>query len=118
MLLDFDSRLAQARVQRIAQAIAEQVEGEHGEHDGDAWEKDEVRRVEEVFVLCPSTVTMRVKRVTRAVSGEAYKLRELCGSSASLKPSPIKLVNRIVITMNRLGKSHIHHTPRWMSEMD
>jgi len=41
----------QARVERVAQAVAEQVEGQHGNHNRQAGIKDEVRRTENLVAL-------------------------------------------------------------------
>ena len=38
-------------IERIAQAVAQQVERQHGEHDGDAGEEHEARRVEYAVAL-------------------------------------------------------------------
>jgi len=41
-----------------------------------------------------------------------YKFLELRGSNASRRPSPSRLMQRIVSTMNALGNTHIHQAPR------
>src|SRR5512140_2906768 len=42
--------------------------------------------------------------------------RELRGSKASRSPSPSRLMHRMVSTISRLGKTHIHHAPRMMKD--
>lgn len=39
------AHVRQARIQRIAQAIAQKVEGQHGNHDGKAREEDHLPRL-------------------------------------------------------------------------
>lgn len=41
-----------------------------------------------------------------------YRCRVLRGSNASRKPSPIRLIHRMMRMMKRLGKTHIHQAPR------
>ena len=50
-----DRSALQFRIEPVAQAVAEQVEGEHGERDGDAGEHDHPRRgLVEVGATCPT----------------------------------------------------------------
>ena len=45
-----------------------------------------------------------------------YMWRLLRGSNASRKPSPSRLMHRIMKMMNMLGKIHIHQAPLWMKD--
>ena len=72
------------RVERVAQAVAEQVEGEHRERDGEARGEDDVRRVEQLVALAA-----RSSSPTRAFDrSPVTPMNESAAISSTAPPMP------------------------------
>ncbi len=49
------ARMSQAWIQRVAQTISEKIKGQNHQHESNAWEKRQMRGIEEVFVYALSS---------------------------------------------------------------
>ncbi len=73
----------EARVERVPQAVSEEVEGEHGQGDGKPREKDEVRRAEKLIALPTKHRPPFRGRGLRAEAeeGERRRIQDGCGDA-------------------------------------
>src|SRR5690606_35820906 len=71
----FSPAMYQAWVKRIAQAVAEEVEGENGDRDGDARGKDEMRGAEKLVAFAAEHTAPFGNRLLSAEADEGERGR-------------------------------------------
>src|SRR5213594_1427703 len=75
--------LTQPRIERIANALAEQVVGEHGEEDGEAWiDRQPPRELDDFLALVEDVAPRRVRRTHAEAEERQARLGEDGGGDA------------------------------------